>query len=99
MIDWNATQGLLSLLIAAAAFYFARKKDTKDSTAELTALMVKLEVIGNDINEMKVDTRELRAERQQDHDAIIHLTEAINAIENRQQTMWSRIDELKGERT
>lgn len=94
---------ILSLLIAGASFYFARKKDTKDDTAHQTAkqteVAVELRGMRTDISEMKSDMRDeiaelkseiksLRMEYKQDHDEIVGMKRDFN-------TMWKRIDELK----
>ena len=89
MIDWSAIQGLLSLIIAAAAFYFARKKDTHDSSAQATEVLVELRTVRRDIGELKGDVQGMRSEMRDDHDRVVSMERDIKAI-------WRHIDRMKG---
>ena len=79
---------IISAVIAIMAFYFARKKETKDDTVQSTQVIVELRGMREDVSELKSDFKALRAEMKQDHDDII-------AMKRDFKTMWQRIDELK----
>lgn len=89
MIDWGIAQGVLSLLIAAAAFYYARKKDTHDTSAKATEVIVELRTVRRDIGEMKSDIQAMRQEWREDHDKLVGMERDIKAI-------WKNIDKIKG---
>lgn len=82
-------QGVLSILIAAAAFYFARKKETHDSSAQTTEVIVELRTVRRDIGELKGDVQAMRSEWREDHDKIVSMERDIKA-------MWRNIDKMKG---
>lgn len=79
---------VISLLIAGASFYYARKKDTAADSSQITQLIVEMRGMREDITEMKADFKSLRAEMKADHDKLV-------AMERDFKTMWARIDELK----
>lgn len=89
MIDWGIAQGVLSLLIAAAAFYYARKKDTHDTSAQTTEVIVELRTVRRDIGEMKSDIQAMRQEWREDHDKLVGMERDIKAI-------WKNIDKING---
>ena len=88
-LDWATIQGILTLLIAGAAFYFARKKDTYDAGAQVTTVIVELQTVRRDISEMKTDVAAMRQEWRDDHDKLVGMERDIKA-------MWKHIDKFNG---
>lgn len=76
---------ILSLLLAGYTFL---NKNTKESTTELTTVIVKLETIGNGILDIKSDLADLKNDQKEDHDKLIKLESSLT-------TAWKRIDEIK----
>ena len=79
---------ILSAGIAVMAFYYARKKETKEDTTQATEMMVELRGLREDVGEIKAEFKELRGEMRADHDDIVTMKRDVKA-------MWQRIDELK----
>lgn len=79
---------LISLMIAGASFYFARKNDTKTDTVQQTEVVIEIRAMRSDMQELKSDMKALRSEYKADHDEIVGMKRDFN-------TMWKRIDELK----
>lgn len=79
---------LISLMIAGASFYFARKHDTKNDTMQQTEVVIEIRAMRSDVQELKSDMKALRAEYKADHDEIVGMKRDFK-------TMWTRIDELK----
>lgn len=82
----------VSLLIAAASFYFARKHDTKSDAERKTEVVLEIRAMRDDVLELKSDMKALRAEHKQDHDDIVMMK---SRMDTEFKTMWVRIDELK----
>lgn len=89
MFDISMVQGLLSLIIAIAAFYFARKKDTHDTASQGMEVIVELRTVRRDISELKTDIQAMRTEWREDHDKIVSMERDIKA-------MWKHIDKING---
>ena len=87
-MDWHTIQSILSLVIALAAFYFARKKDTAESSEKATEIVVELRTVRRDIAELKGEVQAMRTEWRDDHDKIISMERDIKA-------MWRHIDRMK----
>lgn len=79
--------GLLTLSIAIAAFYYARKKDNHESTSQVTTLIVELQTVRRDISEMKSEFQGMRMEWRQDHDKLVGMERDIKAI-------WRHVDRI-----
>lgn len=79
---------LVSVLIAGMAFYYARKKDTHDSSAQSMEVIVELRTVRRDIGELKGDVQAMRTEWREDHDKIVSMERDIKA-------MWRHIDRMK----
>lgn len=88
MNDLISILPLLSIIIAGASFYFARKHDTKNDTAQQTEVVAEIRAIRSDMADLKTDVRELKNEWKSDHDDIVGMKRDFK-------TMWTRIDELK----
>lgn len=89
MFDIGMVQGILSLIIAIAAFYFARKKDTHDTASQSMEVIVELRTVRRDISELKTDVQAMRTEWREDHDKIVSMERDIKA-------MWKHIDKING---
>ncbi len=87
-MDISAVLPIISVGIAIMAFYFARKKETKEDTIQSTELMVELRAMRGDMSELKSDFKAMRSEMKADHDDIVGMKRDFA-------TMWKRIDELK----
>lgn len=89
MIDWSMVQGMIGLIVAVAAFYFARKKDTHESSAQVTTVIVELQTVRRDISEMKAEVQAMRMEWRDDHDKLVGMERDIKAI-------WKQVDKING---
>ncbi|MDD3212070.1 MAG: hypothetical protein PHY64_00220 [Eubacteriales bacterium] len=85
---------LISVLSVAAAIYFGLsskrrndRQDTQRETADMTTVVVKLENIGNGINEIKGDMRNVR-------DEVRNLGERQAKTEESLKSAWNRINEI-----
>lgn len=81
-------QGIITLCISAAAFYYARKKDTVDNTKEFAEMTAELRIMRRDINEMNQNLKVMREDREEDHDQIVK-------ISTQMEKMWFYIDHFK----
>lgn len=77
---------LLSLLLAAYTYV---SKTNKDSTTELTTVIVKLENISGGIADIKAEIAAMKDDQKIDHDRLIKLEASVA-------TAWKRIDEMRG---
>lgn len=91
-MDWTMIQGLISLAVAVAAFYFARKKDTSESSERSARVITELEGLSKNVEEMKENIKEMRREWHDDHDKIVSMERDIKA-------MWRHIDKINGKET
>lgn len=91
-MDWSIAQGLISLAVAVAAFYFARKKDTAESSTQAARVATQLENIGKAVDGIKADVKEMRREWHDDHDKIVSMERDIKAI-------WRQVDKINGKET
>lgn len=87
-MDITVITPILSVLIAAAALYFSRRKSAQEDTAQMTEAIMKIEVIGQNVADVKADVKAIRNEMREDHDKIVDMERQVK-------TMWQRIDELK----
>lgn len=91
-MDWTTTlpaiQSLVSFGIAIAAFYYARKKDTHETSAQTTEVIVNLRTMTRDIGELKSDVQSMRTEWKNDHDILIGVSRELAA-------MWKIVDKLQ----
>lgn len=74
-----------SLLLAGYSFI---SRNNKESTTELTTVIVKLESIGNGIADIKAEIASLKNDQKEDHDKLIKVESSVA-------TMWKRLDEIK----
>lgn len=77
---------IASLLLAIYTFL---SKANKESTTELTTVIVKLENISGGIADIKAEIAALKNDQKDDHDRLIKVEASLS-------TAWKRIDELRG---
>lgn len=89
---------LLSGISVAAALYFGisnktrnTKTDVKKESADMATVIVKLENIGNGVNEIKADMRNVREDVAENRERIVR-------VEASAKQAHKRIDELAGVR-
>jgi peptidoglycan hydrolase CwlO-like protein len=70
-----------ALIISGLALIRSLSKDSKNSTSELTTVIVKLENIGNDITEIKKDVRSVKAEVKDHGERLAKAEQKIDSIE------------------
>lgn len=80
---------IISLASLALTFYTYFSKANKESTTELTTVIVKLENIGAGIADIKAEIASLKDDQKNDHDRLI-------AVEASVKTLWKQMDALKG---
>ena len=74
----------LSLLLAVYTFL---SKNNKESTTELTTVIVKLENIGNGISDIKAEIANMKNDQKEDHDRLIQVVSSL----------WKQFNEYKKE--
>ena len=77
----------LSLLLAAYTFL---SKNNKESTTELTTVIVKLENIGNGISDIKAEIANMKNDQKEDHDRLIQVESSLSSL-------WKQFNEYKKE--
>ena len=86
----------IALAISGAALLFSiyagRHKETKEDTAALTAITVKLEMIGDNVKEIKNDTKTVK-------DEIGVIRERLTITEQSVKSAHKRIDMIEGKET
>lgn len=87
-IELSYSIAIINFILAVAVFYFARKKDTQESTTQSTEVLVELRTVRRDLGELKGDVQSMRQEWRKDHDTLI-------GIAREQQAMWKIIDSLR----
>lgn len=75
---------LASLLLAAYTFL---SRNTKDTTAELTTVIVKLESISSGIKDIKAEIASLKNDQRDDHDKLIQVESSLKAA-------WKQINKM-----
>ena len=83
----------LPIIVSVAAlllsFYQFSTKSKQDDTMQLTTVIVKLESIGEGVNEIKTDLRTV-------NNAISDLRERVTNVENRSKSNTQRLNVLDG---
>lgn len=87
-MTWQDITPILSVMIAAAAFYFARKKETQSDTAQITEAITKIDVMSASVADLRSDVKALRDEYRKDHDDLVVMRGKVDALGN-------RVDELR----
>lgn len=83
----------LPVIISTAALllsaYLAASRSNKETTAELTKVIVKLESIEGSLRDLKSDISALSQNQKEDHDRLVRVEQSLK-------TAWKQIDTLKG---
>lgn len=66
----------------------AEKQENKSEAAQITAVIVKLETIGEGVNEIKADMRNIKID-------IYEIRERLSKVEESSKSAHHRIDEIK----
>lgn len=77
----------LSLLLAVYTFL---SRNNKESTTELTTVIVKLENIGNGISDIKSEIASMKNDQKEDHDRLIQVESSLSSL-------WKQFNEYKKE--
>lgn len=87
----------LVVAVASLGFTFYREITNKNRQAgnQETLVMAKLDVMDDDLKEIKVDMKAMRASANEDHEAILEMRGDIGSIQSEMKTIWKRIDELR----
>lgn len=84
---------ILSLIVAALVGFTNIKRnqsaDNRQATAEMTTVIVKLDMINTSVTEIKADVRNQRTELQELRDKVITVEQAVKSAH-------SRIDTIQG---
>lgn len=83
----------LPIILSVAALLFSiyqfKTKTQQEDTTQLTTVIVKLDLIGNGVNEIKADLKSV-------NNAIADLRERVTAVENRAKSNTQRLNALDG---
>ena len=84
-LDISTVISVLSLILAISVFVSnlrrSNKKDTQADASQFTTVIVKLENIGNDIGEIKVENKEFRADIRAHSEKLVEHEQKIKALE------------------
>ena len=69
----------------------AEKHENKSEATQITAVIVKLETIGEGVNEIKADMRNIKND-------IYEIRERLTKVEESAKSAHHRVDEMKGEK-
>ena len=78
---------IISVVSLLFAIYTYMSKANKDSTTELTTVIVKLENIGNGISDIKAEIAAMKTDQKDDHDRLIRTEASLS-------TAWVQINDL-----
>lgn len=87
-IEISYVIAVINAVLAIAVFYFSRKKETQEGSAQSTEVLIELRTLRRDVGELKGDVQSMRQEWREDHDALI-------GIAREQKAMWKIIDSLR----
>lgn len=80
---------MVSIVALLLSFYQFLDKNNREDTTQLTTVIVKLESIGEGVNEIKSDLRSA-------NNAINELRERVTNVENRSKANTQRLNALDG---
>ncbi len=90
-MDTGTILSLLSLIVAALVGFTNIKRnqhaDNRQATAEMTTVIVKLDMINTSVTEIKADVRNQRAELQQLRDKVIAVEQSVKSAHRRLDTI------------
>lgn len=81
---------LISVLSLLLAVYTFLSRNNKESTTELTTVIVKLENIGNGISDIKAEIASMKNDQKEDHDRLIQVESSLSSL-------WKQFNEYKKE--
>ena len=93
-MDFSSIATIISLLIAAVALWRNLKSDTKTDGAQLSEILVKMEIMQSDVKEIKAD---FKAEVKNLKTDVDRLKDRITIVEQSTKSAHKRIDELHNE--
>lgn len=94
MPDIKDIATIISLLIAAAALFRNIKGDTKNDGAQISEILVKMELVQSDLKEIKAD---FKAEIRTLKSDLESIKERMVVVEQSAKSAHKRIDGLHGE--
>ena len=93
MPDFQTLATIVSLLIAATALWRNLKGDTKNDGAQISEVLVKIELMSSDIKEIKAD---FKAEVKGLKTDLENVKERLTIVEQSTKSAHKRIDGLHG---
>lgn len=94
MPDFNTATTVISLLIASVALLRNLKGDTKNEGAQVSEILLKLELVQSDLKEIKAD---FKAEIRTLKSDLESIKERMVVVEQSAKSAHKRIDGLHGE--
>ncbi len=94
MPDFNTATTVISLLIASVALLRNLKGDTKNEGAQVSEILVKMELVQSDLKEIKAD---FKAEIRTLKSDLESIKERMVVVEQSVKSAHKRIDGLHGE--
>lgn len=94
MPDFNTATTVISLLIASVALLRNLKGDTKNEGAQVSEILVKMELVQSDLKEIKAD---FKAEIRTLKSDLESIKERMVIVEQSTKSAHKRIDELHNE--
>lgn len=92
-MDFKDALSLLSLIIAFIALWRNQKKDSRDDGAQISEVLVKLEILQSDLKEIKADFKsEVKAIRTD----LEIFKERLVMVEQSTKSAHKRLDEIHG---
>ncbi len=92
-MDFKDIATLFSLIFAALALWRNLKADNKSDGAQISEILVKIEIMQSDLKEIKADVKsEIKAVRAD----LENLKERIIAVEQSSKSAHKRLDEIHG---
>lgn len=92
-MDFKDIATLLSLIFAALALWRNLKADNKNDGAQISEILVKIEIMQSDLKEIKADVKsEIKAVRAD----LESLKERLIAVEQSSKSAHKRLDEIHG---
>lgn len=92
-MDFKDVATLFSLIFAALALWRNLKADNKSDGAQISEILVKIEIMQSDLKEIKADVKsEIKAVRAE----LENLKERLIAVEQSSKSAHKRLDEIHG---
>lgn len=92
-MDFKDVATLFSLIFAALALWRNLKADNKNDGAQISEILVKIEIMQSDLKEIKTDVKsEIKAVRAD----LENLKERLIAVEQSSKSAHKRLDEIHG---